>query len=108
MMFAPVNELRERLHVESEFGAGYVGQQLGAGLIVSIVKLVAAAVLAEILGVGGSKERALVMVKPPGHARRAGIFEIDDGIFIAIKERLPGKDFRAWWVIPVKWNCAPG
>jgi hypothetical protein len=51
---------------------------------------VATAILAEMLGVGRSKKGALVMVKPPCHARRAGIFEIDDGIFVAV-EQLFGK-----------------
>ena len=90
---APMNQLGERLHVKTKFRAGHVRQELGAGLVIRIVEFVAAAILAEILRVGGSQERALVMVKPPGHARRTRIFEIDDGIFIAVKqavlERLP-------------------
>src|SRR5260370_34227549 len=40
------------------------------------------------LGIGWSKKRALVMVKPPGDARRAGILEIDDDIFIAVEHPL--------------------
>src|SRR5258708_16940498 len=44
-------------------------------------------------GVGGCKKRALVMVKPPGHAGRTRILKSDDGVLVAIKpswlERLP-------------------
>jgi hypothetical protein len=29
-----------------------------------------------------------VVIEPPRHARRAGVFEVDNGIFIAVKERL--------------------
>ncbi len=83
---APVNQLGQRLHVETELRAGHVGQQLGAGFVIGVVELVAAAVLPKVLGVGGSEERALVMVKPPGHARRARVFEIDDGVFIAVEQ----------------------
>ena len=46
----------------------------------------AAAILAEVFRVGGCKERALVMVKPPGHPRRTGILEIDDGVLVAVKQ----------------------
>jgi hypothetical protein len=46
------------------------------------------------LRVGGRQKRALMMIEPPGHPRRAGIFEIHDRVFIAIKktfgERLRG------------------
>jgi hypothetical protein len=46
---------------------------------------VAAAILAEVFRIGGRQEGALVMVKPPSDARRAGILEIDNGIFIAVE-----------------------
>jgi hypothetical protein len=64
-----------------------VGDQFRAGFILRTVELVAAAILSEVLCVRGSEKRALVMVKPPGDARRAGIFEIHDGIFVAVEQR---------------------
>ena len=36
--------------------------------------------------VGGREERALVMVEPPGQLRRVGIFEIDDGVLVAVED----------------------
>jgi len=42
-------------------------------------------------GVLRAQECALVMIEPPGEARVGGIFKIDDGIFIAIKERVVKK-----------------
>jgi hypothetical protein len=46
----------------------------------------AAAVLAKMLGIGWSEKCALMMVKPPGDARRARIFEIDNDVLIAVKQ----------------------
>jgi hypothetical protein len=44
--------------------------------------------------VRSGKESALVMIKPPGDLRRAGIFEINDGVFVPVKvgfiEQRPG------------------
>jgi hypothetical protein len=39
-----------------------------------------------LLGVLRSKERALVMIEPPGYFRRIRIFEIDNDVFVAVKE----------------------
>src|SRR3954452_7354628 len=33
----------------------------------------------------GSEERALVMIEPPRNFLRRGVFEVEDGIFVAIK-----------------------
>src|SRR5271168_5465123 len=73
------------LGVESEFFRGDSGQKFGAGFIGGIVKLFAGMVLAEMFGVGGRQKGALMMIEPPGEPRRAGILEIDDGVFVAIK-----------------------
>ena len=40
---------------------------------------------AEMLRVFGLQKRALVMVEPPRQQRRAGIFEVHDGVFIAVE-----------------------
>jgi hypothetical protein len=39
-------------------------------------------------GVGGRKERTLMMVKPPCQAWRTRVLEIHDGIFVAVKQPL--------------------
>src|ERR1700719_4533094 len=39
----------------------------------------------EVLVVGGREECAEVMIEPPSDARGSGIFEIDDGVFVAGK-----------------------
>ena len=41
--------------------------------------------LAEMLGILRREECALMMIEPPGQARIGGVFEIDDGVFIAIE-----------------------
>src|SRR5579875_1086945 len=38
------------------------------------------------LGIGRVQKGALVMIEPPGEARVAGVFEIDDGVFVAIEK----------------------
>jgi hypothetical protein len=50
-------------------------------------------VVAKMLRIGRCKKRALVMIKPPGHAWRARILEIHNCIFIAI-ECAVGKRLR--------------
>src|SRR5579875_1381654 len=59
--------------------------QLGAGAEFRVVELAAAGVLAKVLGVGFTQESALMMVKPPGKAVGAGIFEVDDHVLVADK-----------------------
>src|SRR5580704_13957193 len=42
-------------------------------------------VAAKMLGILRSEECALVMVEPPGEQRRAGIFEVHNGVFVAVE-----------------------
>src|ERR1700691_6016454 len=42
-------------------------------------------ILTEMLGVGGRQKRALMVVEPPSEFGRAGIFEIHDGVFVAVE-----------------------
>jgi hypothetical protein len=42
----------------------------------------------EMLGILRAQKRALVMVEPPGQTRIGRIFEIDDGIDIAVKKHI--------------------
>src|SRR5208283_5022156 len=71
----------------------------GAGAEIGIVELGVALFLLEVRGVLGREKRALVMVEPPGDARRRRILEIDNGILVAgevvfIEER-PGAMHQA-------------
>ncbi len=66
---APMNQVCERLGIEAEFFPGDGRDELGAGLVIRLVKHVRAGLLAELFGVGGREKRALVMVEPPGHFR---------------------------------------
>src|SRR5229473_2728974 len=58
---APVDQVRERLGIEAEFFAGDGGDELGAGLVLRLVKHVRTGVFAELFGVGGSEKSTLVM-----------------------------------------------
>jgi hypothetical protein len=80
-----MDQFRERLDIKAKLAARYIGQELCARLVVWIVKLVTGSIRAEMSRVRRTQEGALVMVKPPGNAGRAGILEIHNGIFIAVK-----------------------
>ncbi len=45
----------------------------------------AARIAAEVLGVLGGQERALVVVEPPVEMRIGGVFEVHDGVHIAVE-----------------------
>src|SRR5271157_2994355 len=81
-----VDDVLQRRGIEAEFLARDVGDEFGAGTERRIVELPVAGVAAEVLGVRLGKERALVMVEPPGQAVGARVFEIDDGVFVAVKD----------------------
>ena len=67
------------------FSAAMVRQEFGAGFVGGIVELFAGMIVAEMFRVFGGEKCALVMIEPPGEQRRAGIFEIDDGVFVAVE-----------------------
>src|SRR5579863_1543337 len=81
-----MDELCQRLGIEPEFLRSDRGEQLGAGLERRVVELLAGMVETEMLGILGLEKGALVMVEPPGQLRGAGIFEIHDGVFVAIED----------------------
>ena len=82
----PVDEFSDGGCVESETGRRYVGEEAGAGCVVGVVEALAVVLMVEeVLMVGGREEGAEVMVEPPGDARGSGIFEVDDGVFVARK-----------------------
>ena len=111
---APVDQIGERPGIESEFLRRDRGQKFRAGFVGGIVELFAGMILPEMLGVLGLQKRALVMVEPPGEQRRAGILEIDDGVFVAVEQCRPSKGCEALCVIPrvkkfrVRDRCARG
>src|SRR5580692_894810 len=82
----PMDQVFERLRVKAEFFLGNRGDKFCAGFIVRLVKHVWAGMTAELLGVSGREKRTLMVVEPPGHFRRVGVLEIDDGVFVAVKK----------------------
>ena len=65
-----------------------MGEEAGAGDVVGIeeaMALVAAVghAVEVILMILGSEEGAEVVIEPPGDFGRGGIFEVDDGVFVA-------------------------
>ncbi len=82
---SPLDEVRNRPRVKSEFFGSDGSEKLGAGLVGRIVKLLARVVVPEMLGVLRLQERALMVVEPPGQQRGAGILEIDDGVFVTVE-----------------------
>jgi hypothetical protein len=46
----------------------------------------------------GRQERALMMIEPPGQFRRVAVFEIDDGVLVAVEQ--PGVKQRARAMVP--------
>jgi hypothetical protein len=82
----PLHQLGKIGCVVSEALARDIGDKHSAGAIGRIVKLMAAMIVPEVLGVLRAQERALMMVEPPGEPRVGRIFEIDDGVHIAIEK----------------------
>ena len=66
--------------------ARHIGDKHGAGAIRRIVKLLAAVVVTEMLGVFRAQECALMMIEPPGQARIGRVLEIDDRVDVAIEQ----------------------
>ncbi len=81
----PLDQLSRRRGMKAEALLGHRRQELGAALEVGIVELGVRLLLLEMRGVAGSEEGALVVVEPPGNARRGGVLEVDDGVLVAIE-----------------------
>src|SRR5208337_39539 len=73
------------LRIESEPFLSNHGDEAGAGLEGGIIELAVALILLEVGGIVGRQKRAFVVIEPPGNFGRTGIFEIDDGILVAIE-----------------------
>src|SRR5579862_331954 len=67
------------------------GDEAGAGFEGGIVKLAIAFIVLEVSGIGGREKCALVVIEPPRNLRRTRVFEVDDGVFVAVKMRFVEK-----------------
>src|SRR5208282_3209168 len=83
-----LDQVGDRFRVESKFLSRHRRDQLGARFEPGIVKLLPRMILAEMLRVFGLQERALVMVEPPGKLRRGRIFEVNDGVLVAVEHAI--------------------
>src|SRR5215472_13853311 len=81
-----MNQIRKGSSIEPKLFFRYRRNQLGAGFVIRFIEHVLSAVLPELLRVGGSKERALVMIEPPRHLWRIGILEIHDDVFVSVED----------------------
>ena len=81
----PLDQLGCRRGMKAEALLGHRSQELGAALEVGIVELGVGLLLLEVGRVGGGKESALVVVEPPGDARRRGVLEVHDRVLVAIE-----------------------
>jgi hypothetical protein len=59
-----VHQVVQVRRVEAETVGGHAADESGTGLVGRVIELPAAGILAELLLVPGSEERALVMVEP--------------------------------------------
>src|SRR4029077_21186507 len=83
---APMDQILQRLRIESKLILGDRGNQLGAGFIVRFVIHILAGKFLEVFGVGWSQECALVMIEPPGHLRRIRVLEVNDDVLVAVEQ----------------------
>src|SRR5208337_5420345 len=81
--FGPFDQFRNRRRVEAKALLRHRRDEFCAGAVIGIVKLGVAEILFEMRSVVGGKKRALMMVEPPGYARRRRVFEIDYGVLVA-------------------------
>ena len=84
----PANELGDGSGVEAELGGRDVGEEAGAGDVIGIVKAVAFVTavgdaVEVVLLIFRGEKGAEVVIEPPGDFGRWGVFEVDDGVFVA-------------------------
>jgi len=99
-----VDEVGDRSGIETVTRRGDVGQEAGAGGVGGIEELAGAAdrvLLAgqEMLVILRGEEGRLVMIEPPSDAGRGRVFEINDGVFVAVNS-LSSKSAPARWTSP--------
>src|SRR5271156_2101189 len=90
-----MNQVGHRRGIEAKTLLPDHGDKTGAGFKCRVVELAIALVALKMRGVGRRKKSALVMVKPPRNLRRTRVFEIDDGIFVAVEVRFVKQRSRA-------------
>ena len=85
MMSAQRDQLVQIRRIEAESSRATVAmylvqeRKLGSYIFRPLVSL------AEMLGVFGRQERALMMIEPPGEPRVGGVLEIDNGVLVAVE-----------------------
>jgi len=62
-----------------------MGDELRAGLVAGVMKLVTTGIAAEMSFVCRRQESAFMMIEPPRQSVRSGVFEIDDGVLAGSK-----------------------
>src|ERR1700733_9567095 len=80
-----MNQLGERLGIESEFLRCDCRQEFCAGFVRRIVKFLTGMIGAKIRCVRRRQERALMMIEPPRQPRRARILEINNRVLVAVE-----------------------
>ena len=88
MMSVHMHQLSHRSRIKSKPLLRDHRQKTGAGFVVRIIELFVALVLLEVFLILLGKKGALMMVEPPGNFGRTGIFEVHNGVFIAIEVSL--------------------
>ena len=82
-----MHQVREVRRVKAKTLAGHRADKRGARLVAGVVELAPTGIAAKVLRVFRREKRALVVVEPPGEARIARIFEIHNGVLIAVEQR---------------------
>jgi len=82
----PVDQVLQIGSLETKALAGGFGDELSAGAEVRPVEFFAAMIVPEMFCIRFRKKGALMMIKPPRQAIRAGIFEIDDRVFVRVEQ----------------------
>src|SRR5262249_34913121 len=82
----PVDQVRKLWTVKTKAFSSNCGDQLGARFVGRVVKLLAAAVLTEVLLVLRRQESAVVMIEPPRQPVRARVLEVYNRTLLRIEE----------------------
>src|SRR5688572_28489395 len=82
----PLDQLVERRVLKTELVLCDACNKLGTRFTGGIEKLSARLVRQKVLFILGREKCRLMVVKPPGKPLVGTVFEIDDGIFIAVKQ----------------------
>src|SRR5262245_49759949 len=72
--------------MKPEAACGNVADKCGTGFVARVIQLAPARIAAEMLRVLRIQKSALVVIEPPCESRAAAVFEIDNGVFIAIEK----------------------